>query len=133
MSFGYSVSDIFTVILFAWKIYNSCTSASDDFKDVSREVATLHLLLKETERYLSNQNGELNSDWEARIRNLEDGCKEILADLEKILEKYKSLGKSSKKLKDKVRFALLEDIKSIRGRLMSCIATVTAFNSSIAR
>ena len=48
MSFGFS-SVFATLGYFCWNIYKACKDALENFTNISQEVASLHLVLKELE------------------------------------------------------------------------------------
>jgi hypothetical protein len=133
MTFGFGVGDIIAVVTIAYNLGNACSNASEDFKDISREVATLHLLLQSTQRYLEKQDDHLGSGEAKKLNILVDGCKDVLSELDKTLAKYESLGTDSKRKRDKAKWGLFEHMQSIRARLSSSIATITAFNSTLAK
>jgi hypothetical protein len=130
MSFGFGVSDFITVPAFAWKVYKSCKDSSEDFRNISSEVVSLHIVLKETAEYLSEQN--LEPDTEAQLNSLGKGCRDVLNDLEGLLTKYDSLGTKSQRVWDRLTWGL-EDISAVRERLTSNIAMLTAFNTVLAK
>ena len=126
MSFGYGVSDIITTSALAWQIYRTCKDSSDDFKNISSEVASLHVVLKEVEDSLSSQS--LNGGQEAQLIILNDGCSDVLKDLDKLLKKYHSLGTKSQRTWDRMKWDL-EDTQAIRERLTSNVTMFNAFNT----
>jgi hypothetical protein len=130
MSFGFSISDFVTISAFAWKIYKSCKDSSDGFKSISSDVAGLHIVLKETEENLSEQN--LDADQERRLNDLCAGCNGVLKDLDSLLERYNSLGTKSQRTWDRMKWGL-EDISDMRERLTSNTAMLTAFNTALTR
>ncbi len=130
MSFGFSVSDFVTVPTFAWTVYKSCKESSDDFRNISTEVASLHVVLKETEECLAEHI--LDPDQERRLLVIGKGCNDVLKDLNKLLEKYESLGLQSQRTWDRMMWGL-EDISKIRERLIANTNLLTAFNTILTR
>jgi hypothetical protein len=61
MSFGFSVGDFVTVLGLAWRVYKSCKDASDDFKNISNDVAGLHIVLLETKDFITENEETLSS------------------------------------------------------------------------
>ncbi|KAJ3793196.1 hypothetical protein GGU11DRAFT_423311 [Lentinula aff. detonsa] len=129
MSFGIGIGDVFLVSKFAWTIYKSCKDSGDDFKRLSNEVASLHVVLKETEDYL-NEFSDLDTSRRYRLRILTDGCNGALKDLERLLNSYESLGTQAQRTWDRMRFGL-EDLADVRSRLVSQATLLTAFNSTL--
>ena len=130
MSFGFSIGDFITVPSFAWQVYKSCKDSSDDFKSISGDVASMHIVLKETADYLSEQ--PLEPERRKQLDVLGKGCRDVLKDLEVLLKKYDSLGTQSQRTWDRVGWAF-EDISSLRERLVCSTAMLTAFNTAITR
>lgn len=95
MSFGYSVVEFFALAQLAWNIYKACKDAPESFKNISHEVSSLHLVLKELEESYSNAN--LSATQQSRLKTVGDGCRAVLEDLQAILDKYNSLGTKSKR------------------------------------
>ena len=69
---------------------------------------------------------------ERDLERLANGCKEILDELQILLDKYKSLGTHSKKAIHRARFAL-EEVELLRSRLMSQTTMLTAFQTGLQR
>ncbi|KIK61254.1 hypothetical protein GYMLUDRAFT_43314 [Collybiopsis luxurians FD-317 M1] len=130
MSFGIGVGDVVVVSKFAWFLYKSCKESSEDFRRLSTEVASLHVVLKETEDTMSEFT-DLDKSREYRLKILTDGCKTTLDDLEKLLNSYESLRTQSQRTWDRMRFGL-EDLADVRSRLISQVTLLTAFNSALA-
>ena len=129
MSFGVGVTDVITLSKLAWNIYKSCKESSDDFKRVSTEVASLHVILKETEEFLNEDSG-LSDTRRARLGMLIETSTDVLNDLDRQLSSYETLGTHSQRTWDRLRWGL-EDIADVRSRLISVNTTLTAFNSSL--
>lgn len=130
MSFGFSISDFVTVPAFAWKVYTSCKESSQSYKDLSGEVCSLHIVLREVEEYVSRY--PLEGDGERRLLEVGKGCHDVLKDLEGVLERYESLGTHSQRTWDRMRWGL-EDVSRIRERLISNTALLTALNTTLSR
>lgn len=91
MSFGVSFGDLVLASSLAWKVYKACKDSSEDFQRLSGDVASLHVVLKETEDYLGEFR-DLDVSRVNRLRILADGCRDTLQDLEKLLRSYDNLG-----------------------------------------
>ncbi|KAI9859351.1 MAG: hypothetical protein M1813_006688 [Trichoglossum hirsutum] len=102
MSFGYGVSDFIAVGTLAWSVYKSCKEAPNSFNNIHDEVQSLQIVL----------------------RAFGDTLEE---DLQKIVEKYESLGRQSKRTWDRIRWAS-QDVSELRSRL---IANTNLLNSFI--
>jgi hypothetical protein len=91
MSFGIGATDLITIGSLAWNLYKTCKESSDEFKRISHEVGSLHIVLRETEEYLAETKG-LSPTRDAKLGFLIDGVKDVLQDLQRLLDSYESLG-----------------------------------------
>ncbi|KFY14625.1 hypothetical protein V492_02509 [Pseudogymnoascus sp. VKM F-4246] len=130
MSFGVGIGDIILLGTLTWKLYKNCKESSAEFNRISSEVASLHVVIKETEEYVAETEG-LSPSRDARLTILIDGCKEVLAELERLLNNYESLGTQAQRSWDRVRWGL-EELADVRSRIISNTSLLTAFNSSLA-
>jgi hypothetical protein len=124
MGFGYGVGDIVVLVRLAWKAYRSCKDAPESFGNISHEVLSLHALLKEIEENLSAQT--LSSTRQARLKTIGDGCRNVLEELQSLVDKYESLGTQSKRTWDRMKWGFT-DIAELRSRLTSNTLLLTAF------
>ncbi|KAI9805505.1 MAG: hypothetical protein M1825_000756 [Sarcosagium campestre] len=131
MSFGFGVTDVITISRLAWKVYKTCKDSSDDFKRISTEVASLHVILKETEEFLGEKDNGLTDARQERLQVLLESATDVLHDLDRLLVGYDSLGTHSQRTWDRLRWGL-EDIADVRSRLISVNTTFAAFNSCLA-
>lgn len=135
MSFGLGLSDIIAVSHLAWDVYKICKESSNDFRRISTEVASLHVVLKETEEFLheeENENRLLNDRRRGRLKTLLDTSTDVLEDLKRQLASYESLGTHSQRTWDRLRWGL-EDVADVRSRLISINTMLAAFNSALAK
>jgi hypothetical protein len=131
MSFGIGAGDIIQISALAWKLYKNCKESSDEFKRISHEVASLHVVLKETEEFLE-ESKTLSPTRAQRLNTLAEGCRDILDELKRMLDNYESLGTQAQRTWDRMRWGL-EDLSECRSRLISNTTLLTAFNSQLAR
>lgn len=124
MSFGYSIGDFAALGQLAWKIYKSCKDAPESFKNISQEVSSLHLVLKELEETFLDTN--LSTAQQSRLETIGDGCRGVLEDLQYSLNRYNSLGTKSKRTWDRLGWGS-KDIAELRFRLISNTGLMTAF------
>ena len=129
MSFGTSVGDVIAIGTLAWKLYMRCRQSSDDFKNLSDSVASLHVALRETEVYLVEQGSGASASKE-RLAVVTNGCEKVLKALESVLDKYESLGTRSQRAWDRLRFGL-KDIECLREQLRGNALLITTFNTSL--
>jgi hypothetical protein len=131
MSFSVSTADVVCISTLAWNIYKSCKESSDEFKRVSTEVSSLHVILKETEELL-HEDYNLTDARRFRLTTLLETSGNVLKDLNGQLSKYESLGTQSQRTWDRLRWGL-EDVSEIRSRLICVSTMLAAFNSSLTK
>ena len=124
MSFGYSISDFITLGQLAWTVYKSCKDAPESFGNISQEVLSLHVIIKEFEDNVSGQ--AMTAAQLTGLRTVGDGCRSVLRDLESLVAKYESLGTKSKRTWDRLAWGF-KDIAELRARLTSNTVLLTAF------
>jgi hypothetical protein len=130
MSFGYGVGDLLAIGTLAWKVYKSCKGASESFRDISSEVLSLHVVVKEAEDIVFAQTLPLAKQEQLRV--VGDGCRHVLEDLDNLVKKYQSLGTQSKRTWDRMRWGA-EDISELRARLTSHIGILTGLLAALIR
>lgn len=108
----------------AWKIYRACKDAPESFKNISQEVSSLHLVLKEVEETYSDET--LPDAQQSHLQTIGDGCRAVLEDLQTILDKYNSLGSKTKRTWDRLGWGS-RDIVELRSRLISNTVLLTTF------
>ncbi|KAM0329261.1 hypothetical protein ACHAQA_004565 [Verticillium albo-atrum] len=84
MNFGLGLGDVVLVSGLAWKLYKACKDSSDDFKQTSTDLMSLHAVLRETEDYLQ-EHSDLDTSRINRLQMLCDACKPILEELEALI------------------------------------------------
>jgi hypothetical protein len=115
----------------AWDLYKACKDSSDEFKRISSEVASLHVVLKETEEYLKESKGLNSPTRDDRLGTLIEGCNEVLTTLKRLLDGYDSLGTQAQRTWDRMRWGL-EDLAEARSKIISNTTLLTAFNTQLA-
>lgn len=127
MSFGFSVGDFLAVGQLSWKVYKKCKASSGSYLELSNEVGALHNVMKETEELFSQQ--DLTPPQENRLLACQQGCGDVLKDLDSLLIKYESLGTNSQRTFDRMGFGT-QDMNEIRLRLISNASMLDAFNNA---
>ncbi|KAL8652904.1 MAG: hypothetical protein Q9226_004067 [Calogaya cf. arnoldii] len=131
MSFGFSNGDFLTFGQLVWKTIDRCRSSAAEFKDLSREVSSLHFVLKAIENYWREHDLGPNERYE--LFNLVEGCREVLKDLGQRLDKYQKLGsKMWKSPIGRIRWAA-KDIAPIRTKLLRNALYLSTFNTTLAQ
>jgi len=131
MSFGVSVGDLIQVGTLSWNLYRGCRDSSIEFKRISQEVASLHVVIKETEEQFAESRG-LSPTRAQRLAFLVEGTNDVLQDLKRLLDGYETLGTQAQRTWDRMRWGM-EDLTDVRSRLISNTTLITAFNSALAR
>jgi len=127
MDFGFGVGDFIAVGTLCLKVYQRYRSSLGNYRELSSEVGALHNVIKENEGISSQQR--LNAEQKARLALSKVGCEEVLAELGKLLVKYKILGTEELGKINRVGFAM-QDVNTIRLRLNSNVSMLDAFNNA---
>lgn len=154
MSFGLSVGDFIAVIELANRVRKEFVGAPSQFKNISDEcvsrawyrlpqtyqrnrVRSLSIVLHDANIDLSDS--ELNNEQKEDLGKILDSCRNVLADLERILDKYSELESGSwnsgKKL-NKVWKSFKwnpQDVREQRDRITSNIILLNGFIGRISR
>jgi peptidoglycan hydrolase CwlO-like protein len=100
-------------------------------------VRSLSIVLQDVEVVLPER--ELTSQQKADLHGIADGCRNVLDELEKLLDKYRelescpeSVGKRVKKVWKRLKWEP-EDIQELRNRISSNITLLNAFNGRLTR
>ena len=118
------VGDVVAVGTLAWNVYKSCKGAPGSFSNISNEVLSLHVVLKEVdETFLKSP---LPPQSQKRLKTICDGCQNVLSDLQALVDKYESLGTQSKRTWDRMKWGT-ENVTEIRSRLVSNTTFLTAY------
>ncbi|RYP28170.1 hypothetical protein DL767_007318 [Monosporascus sp. MG133] len=132
MSFGFSIGDFITVIHLVKKLRKDFVGAPSQLQKVSDE--SLDIVVQDAEVVVSEC--ELNERQKASLREIAGSCRNVLLDLEKILDKYGnrqtrggSFGQRAKRVWKRLEFEP-EDIRQLRDRLTS---NATLLNTCIAQ
>jgi hypothetical protein len=120
-AFGFGVGDFFTIGTLAWNLYNSCKEAPESFRNISSEVLSMHIVLKEVEEVLAPPLAPIKQE---HLEAIGKGCYLVLNDLDNLVKRYQSLG--SKWTWDRMRYGM-EDIAELRARLTSNTGLLTAW------
>ena len=128
MSIGFSASDIVLCVRLAHNLWKDAMDAPNDFRNVSMEVGSFKLVLEQVQESISGRH--LDHSKRASLAELLKGCNEVLIDLQRLLDKYKSLATQSKRTWDRLRWGK-EPIEGIRNRLVSHTSLLTSFRSGL--
>ena len=127
MSFGFGVGDFLALSKLAWDVYTAYKDAPEDFRNISDEIKSLHIIVdRNKDRF---QDKTLNSNEQVQLRGILQGCMNVLGDLHKLHTKYMSLGSaqsSSSQAIDRIKWTQ-ENIAELRARLTSNTTLLNAF------
>ncbi|KAF8419516.1 hypothetical protein EV426DRAFT_644774 [Tirmania nivea] len=129
MSFGYSVGDILAISKLAWDVYNVYKDAPDDFRNISDEIKSLHIIMDNNSLRVKLQDPKMTLEERKRVQEILQGCTNVLKDSDRLLDKYKSLGStpgSSSRALDRVNWGK-ENISELRSRLTSNTILLNTF------
>ena len=130
MSYGYGVGDFIAVSKLAWDVYNAYKDAPEDFRNISDEIKSLHIIVERNK--VKFQDKTRTPDEQVQLRDILQGCTNVLEDLDKLHAKYMRLGSaqgSSSQVVDRIKWTQ-ENIGELRARLTS---NTTLLNAFIAR
>jgi hypothetical protein len=137
MSFGYSVGDFVLLTQLAWKVVQNARKACGAHEELTREVTSLHLVLRRLEVEVSKPNSILSRsdnslDRKEELAQLSGDCRGVLRVLDGILEKYNALSEEKRsvtKLWKKLKFGNGEmlDLVEIRLKISTSTSALTLF------
>ena len=125
MSFGFSASDILSVVQLAWNTLQNSRKACGEYAELTLEVHGLHAVLQRMQREAAKADSPINNpsdlychDFAASV----EGCSKVLDKMSKVLIKYNSLSdeeRTTRRLWQAVRFGNgeLVYIADLRARL----------------
>ena len=132
MSFGFGVGDFLAVGRLVWDVYRAYADAPEQFRNVSQEILSLHVVFGKVEDQLHNQGYALSAKDMDDLKILYNGLKTVMEELDALLNRYQSL--SGNRI---ISFGRLkwgqEDLIGLRDKLRSNVTLLTVFNSSLAR
>ena len=77
---------------------------SQNYRQLSSEVGALHNVIRETEELLTQE--DLTTKQGETLEKSRAGCEEVLRELDKLLDRYSSLGTQSQRTSDSISFGL---------------------------
>ena len=128
MSFGFSVGDFVAVGQLAWKVYRKCKTAPSEFKAISSQLISLHIVIKDVKETI--EEWDLSEEKKADLLQIGEDSKGALDELDRLLKKYSSLGMRSSRTLDRLRFPRAY-IEELRARLDCYIKLLTSLKTSL--
>jgi len=130
LSFGFSIGDFIAIGDLALKVYRQYHDAPAQFAAISTEVGSLHLVLKDVDCTIKEH--KLSAEKEIDLVQISNGCKDVLNDLDMLLQKYKNVGKKTRWTWDRFKWHQ-GDIIEMRSRVISHTGLLNSFNLSLTR
>jgi hypothetical protein len=128
MSFGFSIGDFVCVGQLAWQIYRKCKSASSEFKSISSQLISLHIVFKDVNETIEEWG--LPESKQTDLLQIAEESKETLDELDQLLKKYSGLGMKSSRTLDRLRYPRAH-VDELRTRLESYINMLSSFKISL--
>ena len=146
MSFGYGVGDFLAVGKLVWNVYRAYADAPEQFRDISQEILSLHIVIQKVEDQLGISGSDaasgslasgsqpqhvktLSTKDKDNLRVLYDGLQGIMKELDGLLKKYRNL-ESGHNLIDRLKWGQ-EDLVRLREKIQSHMNFLTAFNGAL--
>jgi hypothetical protein len=110
MSFEVTAKDLFDLFQLGWKVVNSCRQVCGEQEPLTREVASLYVVVSQLQQEAEKPNSSLHWQDDVSRDELEStiyGCRKLLKVLERVLEKYafsRRKGSARKGLFKKIQF-----------------------------
>ena len=139
MSFGIGLGDVMAISSLAFKVYTACKDAPDDYRDISGEVKSLHIVINNAAQCFESTTFSAND--QQMGKEILRSCQKLLEDLDSFIGKYNSLAPPStststsispSQVVQQVRLgtslvAGTEDIATFRARLTSNTTLLSCF------
>jgi hypothetical protein len=132
MSFGFSPSDIVALIQLTTRAYNGWKNACGTYTSITDDLSVLQSLLSRIHHEANQDSSVFNQDtgdldiWQ----ELQDGCKQVVLDLENVVNKYKGLSRSRGRNWDRIRLGT-KDLSELSRRLANRTSSISAFVSTL--
>ena len=133
MSFGWSASDIASLVKLAYKTTQGARAACGQYDELTRQVESLHTILKRLHLEVARPESSINrqESYGGELESIAAGCDEVLTQLDKILVKYNALSeqeRSSRRLWKKIRFgSVVADVAEIRSKVSHYTSALSLF------
>ena len=125
MSFGYGVGDFIAISKLAATVYTAYKEAPNDYKNIAEEVKSLQGVINKAAKHFKSTT--LSSDDRRDGQEALKSCQSVLEDLNSLIEKYRSLASTNKRLVFKRVKLGTEDIATLRARLTSNATLLSSF------
>ncbi|KJX95566.1 hypothetical protein TI39_contig4104g00007 [Zymoseptoria brevis] len=134
MSFGFSPSDIVTLVNLAHKTYRGWKTACGDYADITSSLDGLLVLLERVENEAEQPHTALIRSRKDRddVRDIISACTATIQELSSIISRYRSLGlgKSREKNWEKICFGS-KNLDSLKAKLIQHQSALSAYLSAV--
>ncbi|SMQ46901.1 unnamed protein product [Zymoseptoria tritici ST99CH_3D7] len=134
MSFGFSPSDIVTLVNLAHKTYRGWKTACGDYADITSSLDGLLVLLERIENEAEQPHTALIRSRKDRdnVRDIISACTATIQELSSIISRYRSLGlgKSREKNWEKICFGS-KNLDSLKAKLVQHQSALSAYLSAV--
>ena len=134
MSFGWSASDIASLVKLAYNTTQGARAACGQYDELTHQVSSLHTILKRLDLEVAKPESSINrqESYRRELTSIAAGCDEVLTQLDKILVKYNALSeqeKSARRLWKKIRFGsgVVADVAELRSRVTYYTSALSLF------
>ena len=119
------MGDIMAVSRLALKVYSAYKDAPDDYRNISDEVNSLHIIINKAARHF--ESNTLSNKTQEEGKEVLEGCHNVLKDLDALIEKYNALASTDRsQVFRRIKFGK-EDIVTLRARLTSNTILLNSF------
>lgn len=130
MSFGFSVSDFVALGNLTFQLYKSIKDAPGEFREISRELGSFHIVTHEMQDQAQEESSLLNRRGTGREQELLSLCANMhgsLNELDVLFKKYQNMGKNAW-----LRVQLgQQELSTLRVKLTLHIGCINQFMSSL--
>ncbi len=128
MSFGFSISDFISLTQLARDVYKRCRDARGEYRDISRDVESLYLVLRKVKDEAERPDSLLNrQESPQELNKLVGNCEEVLKQLNALVKKYGTLQKERPGVWTRLRIPKGPDLAELRGKLTAQTAAISIF------
>ncbi|KAI4226874.1 MAG: hypothetical protein L6R36_002861 [Xanthoria steineri] len=134
MSFGWSASDIASLVKLAYTTTQGARAACGQYDELTRQVSSLHTILKRLHLEVAKPESSITrqESYGRELKSIAAGCDEVLTQVDKILVKYNALSeqeRSARRLWKKIRFGsgVVADVAELRSRVTYYTSALSLF------
>lgn len=130
MSFGFSISDVVSLVQITSKVCDGWRTACGEHSSIAADLAVLKLLLRRIEQEAASPTSVFSSnmedlnDWKV----LSGDCASSVADLGGVVDKYKSLSTDRRKNWDRIRLGCA-NLQAMQDKLVKRTSRLSAYVS----